>query len=83
MLDDIIIDSIIYAIKEISKKLKYNKKIEGVVTEVINEFTYKVKIQDNESVIKSINNIEYQVGDVVYIIIFNNNNSDKRILCKK
>ena len=58
-------------------------KIEGKITEIIDADTYKVEIQNNISEIKSMNDATYQVGDVVYIIIFNNNYSDKKILCKK
>lgn len=65
------------------EELMFNYKIEGKITEVININTYKVEIQNNMSEIKSMNNATYQVGDVVYILIFNNNYSDKKILCKK
>ena len=70
----------------ISKRLgdlMFNYKIEGKITKVINTDTYKVKIQDNISEVKSMNGATYQVGDVVYILVFNNNYSDKKILCKK
>lgn len=83
MLDDIMAESVIYAIQELFKELEFNRKVEGVITEKIDNSTYKVKIQNNESIIKSMNNTEYIVGDVVYVIIFNNNNSDRKILCKK
>lgn len=64
-------------------ELKFNYKIEGRIVEVISVDTYKVEIQNNMSEIKSMNDTTYQVGDVVYIIVFNNNYSDKKILCKK
>ncbi len=64
-------------------ELGFNKKVEGVITEVVNIDTYKVKIQNNITEIKSMNGIIYEVGDVVYILVFNNNYSDKKILCKK
>lgn len=83
MLDDIMAESVIYAIQELFKELEFNRKVEGIITEKIDNSTYKVKIQNNESIIKSMNNTEYIVGDVVYVIIFNNNNSDRKILCKK
>lgn len=83
MLDDIIAESVIYAIQELFKELEFNRKVEGVITEKIDVSTYKVKIQNNESIIKSMNNTEYIVGDIVDVIIYNNNYSDKKILCRK
>lgn len=64
-------------------ELEFNYKIEGKIIEIVSTDTYKVEIQNNISEIKSMNDTIYQVGDVVYIIVFNNNYSDKKILCKK
>lgn len=64
-------------------ELKFNYKIEGRIIEIVNADIYKVEIQNNISEIKSMNGATYQVGDVVEIIVYNNNYSDKKILCKK
>ncbi len=64
-------------------ELKFNYKIEGKITEIVNADIYRVEIQNNISEIKSMNGTTYQVGDVVEIIVYNNNYSDKKILCKK
>lgn len=64
------------------KELNYNYTVSGLITEIIDSETYKVKIYDDISSVKSMNIQEYQVGDVVNIIVFNNNYSNKKILCK-
>jgi len=83
MLDDIMVESVIYAIRELFKELEFNRKIEGVIVDKIDDSTYKVKIQNNISKIKSMNDATYEIGDIVEILVFNNNYSDKKILCKK
>lgn len=69
-------------IKKRLEESMFNYKIEGKITEVIDTNTYRVEIQNNISEIKSMNGITYQVGDVVYIVVWNNNYSDKTIVCK-
>lgn len=64
------------------RNFKYNHMVSGLITEVISDSTYKVRIQDNIETIKSMNNDTYQVGDVVYVVVWNNNYSDKTIVCK-
>lgn len=83
MLEDIMIDAFKELIEEKFKGLKFNYKVEGVVTEVIATTTYKVRIQNNIETIKSMNSDTYLLNDVVYVMVFNNNLSDKKILCKK
>lgn len=83
MLNDIIAESIVYAIQKLCEQLEFNRKIEGVIVDKIDDSTYKVKIQNNISKIKSMNDATYEIGDIVEILVFNNNYSDKKILCKK
>lgn len=83
MLEDVMIDAIIDLIEQKLKGLRFNSKVEGVITEVVDTNIYKVKIQNNIETIKSMNNDTYLLNDVVYVIVFNNNYSDKKILCKK
>lgn len=70
-------------INEKLKGLKFNYTLEGTITEVMNTTTYKVRIFDTEEILKSIDNTTYQVGDVVKIIVYNGNYSDKAIWHKR
>lgn len=83
MLEDVMIDAFMELIKQKFKGLKFNYKVEGIITEVVDANTYKVRIQNNIETIKSMNSDTYLLNDVVYIMVFNNNDSDKKILCKK
>lgn len=77
------IDAFKELIEEKFKGLKFNYKVEGVITEVTTSNTYKVRMQNNIETIKSMNSDTYSVNDVVDVIVYNNNYSDKKILCKK
>ena len=83
MLEDVMIDAFMELIEQKFKGLKFNFKVEGVITEVVTTNTYKVRIQNNIETIKSMNGDTYLLNDVVYVMVFNNNLSDKKILCKK
>lgn len=80
---DKFLDAIEIMINEKLKGLKFNSVIDGTITEVINSNTYKVDILNNIETLSCVNTQEYLVGDIVYVIIFNNNFSDKKILCKR
>lgn len=79
----ILLETIDEQIESKLRELGFNRKVEGVVTEVQTPNTYTVKIKDKHETIKTMNDKEYAVGDVVLILILNNNESDKRILTKK
>ncbi|MBS4539829.1 hypothetical protein GOQ27_15245 [Clostridium sp. D2Q-11] len=65
------------------KSMKFNKTLEGKVTEVIDSSTYKVNINNEEYKIRKLNDDIYQVGDIVFVLIINNNFSNKVILSKR
>ena len=78
-----IFEAIDSLVQERLKQLKYNYVVEGKITEVISPTTFKVEIDDFEHIIKSINEITYVLDDIVYILIMNNDFSNKFILCKR
>lgn len=80
---DKFLDAIEIIIDEKMKSSKFNYVIEGTITEVINTSTYKVNVLDNVEMLNSTNGHQYVVGDIVYVLVFNNNYSDKKILCKR
>lgn len=80
---DKILEAIEIMIDEKIKSLKFNYVIDGTITEIIDTNTYKVNLFDNIETLKSMDGQEYTVGDIVYVIIFNNNYSNKKILCKR
>lgn len=80
---DKILEAIEIMIDEKIKSLKFNYVIDGTITEVIDTNTYKVNLFDNIETLKSMDGQEYTVGDIVYVIVFNNNYSNKKILCKR
>ncbi len=83
MLEDVMIDAFMELIEQKFNGLKFNYKVEGIIPEIVDANTYKVRIQNNIETIKSMNNDTYLLNDVVYVMVFNNNLSDKKILCKK
>lgn len=82
-IEDSILNTIELYLKEYISSLQSNRKIEGVISEIVNPCTYKVNVQGNTEIIKAMNADTYELNDVVYILVFNNNYSDKKILCKK
>lgn len=80
---DKILETIEIMINEKINSLKFNYVIDGTIIEVVDANTYKVNLFDNIETLKSMNGQEYLVGDIVYVIVFNSNYSDKKILCKR
>ncbi|WP_313757192.1 hypothetical protein [Tissierella sp.] len=64
------------------KYLKFNNMIYGLITEIVDDNTYRVKMFGREEMLKSINNERYEVGDVVFVVVWNNDYSNKTIVCK-
>ena len=79
---DKILEAIEIMVDEKINSLKFNRVIDGAITEVIDANTYKVNLFDNIEILNSMDGQEYAVGDIVYVIVFNNNYSNKKILCK-
>ena len=77
-----LLESIDILVKENNKNQKFNRTEEGKITEVISSNTYNVNIKNNVYQIKTINSEVYNVGDLVLILILNNNFSRKVILGK-
>ena len=77
-----LLESIDILVKENNKNQKFNRTEEGKITEVISSNTYNVNIKNNVYQIKTINSEIYNVGDLVLILILNNNFSRKVILGK-
>lgn len=63
--------------------IKFNRTVEGKITGVIDNSTYKVKIKNEEYKIRRINDDMYNVGDMVLVLVINNNFSNKVILSKR
>lgn len=81
-IQEAILESINYMLQEKLKKVKYNYCLEGVITAVEDDI-YTLKIDDQETTCKSINGAIYQVNDIVYILVINNEMSNKIILGKR
>lgn len=77
-----LLESIDILVKENNKNQKFNRTEEGKITEVISSNTYNVNIKNNVYQIKTINSEVYNVGDLVLILILNNNFSRKVIIGK-
>lgn len=79
---DKFLEAVEIMIDEKINSLKFNRVIDGTITEVVDTNTYKVNLLNNIEILNSMNGQEYAVGDIVYVIIFNDNYSNKKILCK-
>ncbi len=77
-----IIEAIEIIIEERIKRLKFNYMVEGTIIEVMDNNTYKVNLFGIETELKSMNNDVYEVGDIVYVVVWNSNYSNKTIVCK-
>ena len=79
-----IIETISYLIKQNLSEASFNKLIDGKIIERTND-TYTVMIANEEYFnVQSLNHYEkYSEGDLVYIIVQNNNFSEKLILGRK
>lgn len=78
-----ILNTINNRIKKHNAKLKFNSTIEGVIAEVVGGNIYKVKIHGVDEELKAIDGKQYVVGDIVKIMVYNNNYSDKAIWHKR
>lgn len=54
------------------KTIKYLYRQTGIVQEKISETEYRVKINDNIFTVNAYNNVEYNINDVVEVLIENN-----------
>jgi membrane protein implicated in regulation of membrane protease activity len=70
-------------VNKILEKKKFNYCEEGRIIQNNNNGTYEVKINNDTSTIKAMNSDTYNAGDIVKILIINNNYSEKYILCKR
>ncbi|WP_039230736.1 hypothetical protein [Clostridium haemolyticum] len=77
-----ILDGIVVVVKELIKKTRLNYTEIGTVINKNDNGTYKVRINDSTTDIKSLHGIEYKANDVVYILIMNQDFSKKLILDK-
>lgn len=82
MEQDKLFNAIRNIVKKILNKTKFNYCVQGRITANNNNGTYQVKINDGTSTIKTMNANTYIVGDIVWVMIINNNYSDKYILTK-
>jgi len=81
---EILMQSIDIIIAERLSKLKYAYILTGVITTVVDSVNYKVFIDDSETSVKATNGVTYLVGDIVEILVENNNSSyEKKILWKR
>lgn len=83
-IQDEIYKTIDIIIGERFKSLPYNYCLEGTIMADNGDGSYQVEIYDSISTIKPIDNSKtYNVNDVVFVLVINNNFSNKYILCKK
>lgn len=65
------------------RKVKYEYHIEGRIAEKNIDGSYKVKINEDIHTIKAIRGDTYEIDDIVYIIVRNNDNKFKYIDFKR
>jgi hypothetical protein len=82
MEQDKLFNAIRNIVKKILNKTKFNYCVQGKITVNNNNGTYQVLVNDGTSTIKTMNSNTYIVGDIVWVMIINNNYSDKYILTK-
>ncbi|MCD3194814.1 hypothetical protein G8S49_06005 [Clostridium botulinum C] len=63
-------------------KVKFNYVEIGAIIAKNDDNTYKIRINDNITDVKSLHGIEYKTNDVVYILIMNQDFRQKLILDK-
>lgn len=68
-------------INEKLKKIQFNRCVDGVVT-AVNSGIYTVIINGESYNIPALNGT-YVINDLVFILVKNNNDSEKYILCKR
>jgi hypothetical protein len=69
-------------VRKMLKKTKFCYCVQGRIAVDNSNGTYEVVIDNETSTIKSMHNYTYSVNDIVWIMIINNNYSDKQILTK-
>ena len=69
-------------IEQRMSELEFNYTQEGKIIGILQNNNYLVKINNEDYTIKSINNNEYLINDVVYVLVINNT-SRRMILCKR
>lgn len=79
---DKLIESVDDLIDKKLNELKFNYTIETKITKIISMTEYEIEYQNKTYKAKSINNQEYIVDDLVYVMVLNGNFSNKIILCK-
>ena len=72
------IDEIV--LKRIEQNGNYNKTIRATVVQHVSDSLYEIQSQGSTYTAKAINGATYDPGDLVYILIINNNFSEKIIL---
>jgi hypothetical protein len=82
MEQDKLFNAIRNIVKKILSKTKFNYCVQGKVTQNNGDGSYQVLINDGTSKVKRMNSNTYVVGDIVWVMIINNNYSDKYILTK-
>ena len=70
---DKFLEAIEIMIDERIKGLKFCYVVDGTITEVIDGDAYTVNVFDSASILKPMNGQQYSVGDIVQVIVFNNN----------
>ena len=77
-----LLESIDTMIEERMKELKFNYTIDAKIIEDLTSSEYKILYNGDEYKAKAINNQTYKVDDLVYVLVLNNDFSNKKILCK-
>lgn len=83
-IQDEIYKTIDILIRERLKSFPYNYCLEGTIKIINSDGTYDVEILDSISKIKPLDNTKtYNINDIVFVLVINNDFSNKYILCKK
>jgi hypothetical protein len=70
-------------VSEKLRKLRFDYTIEGCITGINDDGSYKVKINGQNSNIKARDWLSLNIGEIVYIKVVNGNYSFKFIDCKR
>ncbi|MBR0596966.1 hypothetical protein [Sinanaerobacter chloroacetimidivorans] len=76
---DVMIDTIINALKLYSPTLPFDKTVQGRITEVLTDNFYNVQINDGVFTIPSLSDMTYMVNENVWVTIIQNDNKNKVI----
>jgi len=83
ILNDAIYESVNKIFEERIKKLSFNYCVEGQIRQINSNGTYDCIINGQIQTVYAMNGEIYARNDIVYILVINNNYSNKYILCKK